>query len=278
MSFAGTARTLVAVGTVSEPSMLATTRAPTPRIGSNCAASGVLKTGTGLTTGSAGVGDCKDRSRTSFCDAGVCGVGVAGAAGATGAGATGTCATGAGLCATGAGLCATGVGVTAADPIKGLASYADDAGADAVSLDISAGDKLTALKLQQARRQLGYFGMRPSDVAYIVSTAGYYDLLEDPDMRKYFDVGPTNATILTGEVARVNGSPILVSDEFAEKVAGEAAVIIVNMRNFILGNLRGMTVKTDDLVKEDSMLLVATRRFGMLQMETGAVARINYVD
>lgn len=171
-----------------------------------------------------------------------------------------------------------GVGATAADPIKGLASYADDAGADAVSLDISAGDKLTALKLQQARRQLGYFGMRPSDVAYIVSTAGYYDLLEDPDMRKYFDVGPTNATILTGEVARVNGSPILVSDEFAGAVAGEAAVVIVNMRNFILGNLRGMTVKTDDLVKEDSMLLVATRRFGMLQMETGAVARINYVD
>lgn len=103
MSFAGTARTLVAVGTVSEPSMLATTRAPTPRIGSNCAASGVLKTGTGLTTGSAGVGDCKDRSRTSFCDAGVCDA-AAGAAGATGAG----------LCATGAGLCATGVGVTAA--------------------------------------------------------------------------------------------------------------------------------------------------------------------
>ena len=96
MSFAGTARTLVAVGTVSEPSMLATTRAPTPRIGSNCAASGVLKTGTGLTTGSAGVGDCKDRSRTSFCDAGVCDAAAA-AAGATGAG-----------------LCATGVGVTAA--------------------------------------------------------------------------------------------------------------------------------------------------------------------
>lgn len=120
MSFAGTARTLVAVGTVSEPSMLATTRAPTPRIGSNCAASGVLKTGTGLTTGSAGVGDCKDRSRTSFCDAGVCdaAAGAAGAgatgAGATGTCATGTCATGSGLCATGAGLCATGVGVTAA--------------------------------------------------------------------------------------------------------------------------------------------------------------------
>ncbi len=110
---AGTARTLVAVGTVNEPSMLATTRAPTPRIGSSRAASGVLKTGTGLTIGSAGVGDCKERSRTSFCDAGVCAAGTtdagAGAGVDTGAGVTGV-ATGAG--ATGAGV-ATGAGATA---------------------------------------------------------------------------------------------------------------------------------------------------------------------
>ena len=92
--------------------MLATTLAPTPRIGSSRAASGVLKTGTGLTIGSAGVGDCKERSRTSFCDAGVCAAGAicsatgAGVGVATGAGATAGAATGAG--ATGAGV-ATGV-------------------------------------------------------------------------------------------------------------------------------------------------------------------------
>ena len=102
---AGTARTLVAVGTVNEPSMLATTRAPTPRIGSSRAASGVLKTGTGLTIGSAGVGDCKERSRTSFCDAGVC------AAGTTDAGAGAGVATGVAGAATGAGV-ATGAGAT----------------------------------------------------------------------------------------------------------------------------------------------------------------------
>jgi hypothetical protein len=81
----------------------------------------VLKTGAGLTIGSAGVGVCSERSRTSFCVADVVGaVGVAGiaAAGATGAGvaaagagvATGaTGATGAGV-ATGAAAAAFGVG------------------------------------------------------------------------------------------------------------------------------------------------------------------------
>jgi hypothetical protein len=62
----------------------------------------VLKTGTGLTTGSAGVGDCSERSRTSFCVADVV------AAGATGAGVAGV-ATGAEV--TGA-VAAFGVGGT----------------------------------------------------------------------------------------------------------------------------------------------------------------------
>jgi hypothetical protein len=62
----------------------------------------VLKTGTGLTIGSAGVGDCKERSRTSFCDAGVCAAAAGVAIGA------------------GAGVCATGVGVTGAAAAFGV--------------------------------------------------------------------------------------------------------------------------------------------------------------
>jgi len=97
--------------------MLATTRALTPRIGSSRAASGVLKTGTGLTIGSAGVGDCSERSRTSFCvgeagvaatAAGVAEVGVA----EVGVAEVGVDATGAAGVTTGAALAAFGVGGT----------------------------------------------------------------------------------------------------------------------------------------------------------------------
>jgi len=101
--------------------MLVTTRALTPRIGSSRAASGVLKTGTGLTIGSAGVGDCKERSRTSFCDAEVCAAGAEVCA--AGADAAGACVTvgvaaGAGACVTGA-AGATGAGVAAALGVGG---------------------------------------------------------------------------------------------------------------------------------------------------------------
>jgi len=169
-----------------------------------------------------------------------------------------------------------GVGATAADPIKGLAQYAIG-DSRTYDLSVGGGDKFTALDLQKARRLLGVYGMRPADVAYILSTDAYYDLLEDADMRKYFDVGPNSATILTGEVARVNGSPIIVSDEFAAKGAGATGGLVVNMRNFIVGNLRNITVRTDDEVASDSTLIVATRRFGMLEMEAGAVAAIQWV-
>ena len=64
INFAGTARTEVAVGTESEASMLCTTRAETPRITSRVDALGVLKTGAGFTTGSAGFGCGAALSRT----------------------------------------------------------------------------------------------------------------------------------------------------------------------------------------------------------------------
>lgn len=169
-----------------------------------------------------------------------------------------------------------GVGGTAADPIKGLAQYGLDAGNN-YDLSIGGGDKFTALHLQKARRLLGVFGLRPRDMAYVLSTDAYYDLLEDPDMRKYFDVGPGDATILNGQVANVNGTRIILSDEFAAKGVGATAGLVVNMRNFVVGNLRNVTLRTDDEVASDSTLLVATRRFGMAEMEAGAVASIQWV-
>ena len=113
INFAGIARSDVAVGTESDASMAWTTRADTPRIGSSEDAAGVIKTGTGLTTGSAGVGCAAAVSRRIGC----CGVGATGA----GVGA----ATGAGCETTGAGCaafcCAFGTGGT---PLLGAAVVA----------------------------------------------------------------------------------------------------------------------------------------------------------
>ena len=95
INLAGIARTDVAVGTESEASILATTRAPTPRIGSSVAAPGVARVGIGFAAGCAGVAGAVATVRTTGCDTGAAGcAGVAGAAttGAGCAGATGAAA------------------------------------------------------------------------------------------------------------------------------------------------------------------------------------------
>ena len=94
ISFAGIARTDVAVGTVSDASMLCTTRAATPRIGVKDAALGVIKVGIGFATGSAGIAIGEETSRT-ICCAGA-GADTAGAVAAA-AVATGATAAGAGV-------------------------------------------------------------------------------------------------------------------------------------------------------------------------------------
>ena len=67
INFAGIVRTEVAVGTVSDPSMLWTTRADTPRIGSSFDALGVTKVGIGFAMGSAGVAGVVATLRTTGC-------------------------------------------------------------------------------------------------------------------------------------------------------------------------------------------------------------------
>jgi hypothetical protein len=163
-----------------------------------------------------------------------------------------------------------------ADPVKGLAAY--DA-ASAVTLDISNADKLTVASLRLARRDLGAWGLDPAEVIYVVSTEGYYDLLDDANFQTMDKVG-AQATFLTGQIGTVANSPVLVSAEFNSKAAGEVAAIAYAPMNFLVGNQRGLRVDTDDLVETQRRVMVASLRTGLTQVTTNngaGVSAIRYV-
>ena len=163
-----------------------------------------------------------------------------------------------------------------ADTVKGLATY--DA-SSAVTLDISDAAKLTVAKLQAMRRDLGLWGLDPAEVVYVVSTEGYYDLLDDPIFQTMDKVG-TQATILTGQIGSVGNTPVLVSGEFADKADGAVGAIAYNPMNFLVGNQRGLRVDTDDLVETQRRVLVASLRTGMTQVTTNngaGVSALRYV-
>ena len=169
-----------------------------------------------------------------------------------------------------------------ADPITGLATYDATSVVNLDESDIAAGTAgagLTAAKLMLARKDLGYWGLEPSELIAIVNTSSYYQLLEDPNFLTVDKVGD-RATLLTGQIGSIGNTPVIVSAEFAAATAGNVAAIIFNPRNFMVGNHRGMRVDTDDNVETQSRILVASMRMGMTQIsdtDGQGVSAIRYV-
>lgn len=163
-----------------------------------------------------------------------------------------------------------------ADPVKGLATY--DV-ASTVTLDISNADKMTVAKLRAMRADLGAWGLNPSDIVFVVSTEGYYDLLEDTLFQTMDKVG-SQATALTGQIGLVGNTPVLVSAELPAKADTAVGAICYAPANFLVGNQRGLRFDTQDLVETQRKVLVSSLRTGMTQITTnigGGVSTLRYV-
>ena len=80
------------------------------------------------------------------------------------------------------------------------------------------------------------------------------------------DLVGNKATIITGQIGSVNGSPVIVSDSFEPKAATKDAVVAVYTPNFFVGNLRTMMIERDTDIINQKRVIVATRRMGFLAM------------
>lgn len=155
-------------------------------------------------------------------------------------------------------------------PFDGLATIAQDASRTTqIAGTLAAPTAIKVSDLAAMRRLMGVHGHTPSDIIFVVSHEIYFDLLEDADFRTLDKVGP-KATILTGQVGFVSGSPVVVSGEFAAPAADLPAAICVNMTNYIKGVYKGIKVERERSVEFQTNLLVVTRRFGMLQLFANA--------
>lgn len=156
----------------------------------------------------------------------------------------------------------TGAG-TAADPIKGLTKYELAAG----NTTVAVANAVSTTTLRNLRKNLGVWGLDPSQVIYFVNQDVYFELLEDTQFQTMDKVG-SNATILTGQIGSVGGSPVIVSGEMGSKAVGGFGAIAVNVNNFMVGNYKGLRVESDYLVEEQQRILVASLRTGFQQITT----------
>lgn len=152
---------------------------------------------------------------------------------------------------------------TAADPIKGLTKYELAAG----NTTVAVANAVTTGTLRNLRKNLGVWGLDPSQVIYFVNQDAYFELLEDAQFQTMDKVGP-NATILTGQIGMVGGSPVIVSGELGAKAVGNFGAVAVNTANFMVGNYKGLRVESDYLVEDQQRILVASLRTGFQQIST----------
>jgi HK97 family phage prohead protease/HK97 family phage major capsid protein len=160
------------------------------------------------------------------------------------------------------------LGGVAGVPFTTLAGLAGGHSGNTVTTS-SATDELVKAEILQARINMGQWGMNPSDLTVFLSQAAYYGLLDDTDVvtvDKYGD----SATIKSGELGKLWGMSLVVSDAFEAAAAGKAQAIIVNPTNYLLGNYRAMTIETATDVVAQQKAMVATRRFGFIAKEAGA--------
>ena len=156
------------------------------------------------------------------------------------------------------------------DPVAGLVTK--DA-ASAVTLSAASG-VATVATMRALRKDLGTWGLDPSEVIYIVSQDVYYDLLEDSIFQTMDKVG-TQATVLTGQIGAIGNSPVLVSGEFDSKASGAAGAIAVAPANFLIGNQRGLRIDTQELVETQRRVMVASLRTGMVQVTSNYGAGVS---
>ena len=135
-----------------------------------------------------------------------------------------------------------------------------------------ASDTVTAAELLSMRKNMGKYGVNPSDVVYIVSQRTYFELLEDAEFQDANLVGDM-ATKLSGEIGQVFGSRVLLCDEFATPAVSKFAAIAVNPRNYVLPRLRGVTVESDYEVAAQRRVLVASQRIGFTDLIDGVTSK-----
>jgi len=162
-----------------------------------------------------------------------------------------------------------GTGVTA--PFTELEELAGGHTGNTVTTG-SASDLVSKAEILTARTNMGQWGMNPSDLTVFLSQAAYYGLLDDTDVvtvDKYGD----NATVKSGELGKLWGMSLVVSDAFEAAGASKAQAIIVNPNNYLIGNYRNLTVETATDVVAQQKAMVATRRFGFIAKEAGAAGK-----
>ncbi len=134
---------------------------------------------------------------------------------------------------------------------------------------------VTAAQIQSMRRMLGRKGLDRSKLALVISMDAYYDLLTDEEWQDVAQVGDASVK-LTGEVGRIYGIPVVVSEYFADRAAGAVFGVLVYRDNFVVPRQRQVTVERERQAERQRDAYYVTQRVNLQRFFENGVAAIKY--
>jgi HK97 family phage major capsid protein len=158
-----------------------------------------------------------------------------------------------------------------------LASGASFANGKAV-IQASTAGTLDVADLRKCRARMGRYGVNPQDVVIVTGAGGYAKLLSLRDGNgsspvMTMDKFGNNATIVTGQLASLDGSPVIVNEFVREDLSHSGVydgvttdstlVFLVNRRQFVVGRYRNPQLRSQEIISTDQVVLVGLQRGDM---------------
>lgn len=123
--------------------------------------------------------------------------------------------------------------------------------------------KVTAKTIAKLRRNMGRKGLDMSKLVLVISLDAYFDLLEDEEWQDVSQVDSTNSLKLTGQVGRIYGLPIVVSEYFPARAAGAEFAMLVYRDNFVVPRQRSLTVEKERQASRQRDAYYTTQRLNL---------------
>ena len=123
--------------------------------------------------------------------------------------------------------------------------------------------------LRTVRANMGKYAVTTGDVVWVTGAVGYNKIVALPETTTVDKYGP-RATVITGEVARIDGIPIVLSEFVREDLNASGVhdasttdrtqIFLVNRSQFLYGDFRAMSLNSRYVPDTDQNVIVVLQR------------------
>ena len=141
---------------------------------------------------------------------------------------------------------------------------------DNTAMRINLNGAASVAMFNKLRRLIGKYGLRPSELAFIVDVNTYVKIVGLEGFQTVDKLGP-QATLLTGQLGAVEGVPVIVSELLREgdadgkvtasgNVSSKGRMLIVNRTQWRKGYRRELLIETErDIQRRQNVMVVSMR-------------------